>query len=369
MVRPVVLVPGFAGSKLVKKGNMSSRNRVFNFDVLDKKWKKDFHYTFDKVNGLKISDNLEPYKFGETDGIVNLCDDCMRVDKLLSKVTKTEHLNDKFGYKYFSDVTRHLEDAHGYLNGTNMLGAPYDFRTVMLDNKYMLDLKQLIESGVEKANGAPAVIIAHSIGCLLVSLMLLTHTSEEWRRQHVYRFLSICGPFGGCSLAAGALVLGHPLFSKISKDYDHVLQCCSGLALSLPNFLSYGTEKQPVFVDKRSHKMYNIFVMRQLLSECMNHLLYNHIDPQIHLLKENVGVDTRIIYTTSKHTPISYVIRSNDRVETINAPGDGVVPVSSLLLHWKLRYSNYIFYDLPDTDHSKILSNHRFLKLIDRLII
>ena len=366
-MHPIVLVPGFGGSKLVRKGTMSGRNRVFNFDVLDKKWKKDFHYTFDKTNGLQISNNLEPYKFGETDGIVNLCDDCVHVDRLLLKVTKTEYLNNKFGYKYFSELTGHLTEKHGYVNGKSMLGAPYDFRTVMLDNKYMLDLKQLIEAGVDNA-GAPAVLIAHSIGCLLVALMLIGHTTAAWRKKHVYRFLSICGPFGGCSLAAGALVLGHPIFGKISKEYDHVLQCCSGLALSLPNYLAYGMDDEPVFYDKRSHKGYNVFMMRQLLSECMNHMVASHVDPHVDMLNENVDVDTRIIYTTSRPTPFTYIIQSDEKVDTVCTPGDGVVPISSLLLHWKRKFNNYVYYDLPDTDHSKILQHQKLMALIDRLI-
>jgi hypothetical protein len=362
-MRPIVIVPGFGGSKLVRKGDKNNRNRVFNFDILDRRWKKDFHFTFDKVDGIRISDSLEPYKFGKVDGVVNLCEDCERLDKLIVKVTNREFLNDKFGYKYMSDMTKHLGNKHGYENGKHIYGAPYDFRKVMLNENYMYDLKLLIEKAVSDC-GSPAVLVAHSIGCLLASMMLIGYTTGKWRRRHVHQFLSIGGPYGGCSVSACALIFGHPLFSKISKHLDDVLQSCSGLALSFPNYLGYGLET-PVFYDHRQDKAYNVFMTRQLLSECMNHLLYTYIDPRIDMVKENVDVDTKIIYTSCKDTPFSYVIHKDESVEVMHASGDGVVPTRSLTLHYRYNYKNYSFYNIPDTDHSKILYHPTTFSIID----
>jgi pimeloyl-ACP methyl ester carboxylesterase len=365
-MRPIVLVPGFGGSKLVRKGDTNSRNRVFSFDILDKRWKNDFHYTFDKVNGLKISDTIEPYRFGSTDGVVDLCDDCARLDRILVKVTNKEFFNDMFGYKYMSDMTRHLSDRHGYKSEIDMFAAPYDFRTVMMDERYMNDLKMLIEKAVDD-NGEPSVVIAHSIGCLLVTLMLVRHTTYQWRKKHVNKFVSICGPYGGCSVPASALIFGHPLVSKITSHFDEMLQCCSGLALSLPNYLAYGLET-PVFYDHRQKKSYNIFMKRQLFSDSMNHLLYTYIDPCIDSLQENVGVDTKILYANGKDTPLTYIIHADERVETSTVSGDGVVPSTSLMLHHMYKYSNYTYYDIPNTDHTRILQDPQTFRLLDEFV-
>jgi hypothetical protein len=120
---------------------------------------------------------------------------------------------------YFRDLIAALE-ARGYVAGSSLLGAPYDFRyapSSKVGRRFTADLRALLERARE-ASGRPALLLAHSYGCLL-SLHFLQGQSAAWKAKHVAGFVSAGGPYGGSAhelvvLASGSnegVATVHPL--------------------------------------------------------------------------------------------------------------------------------------------------------------
>ena len=85
--------------------------------------------------------------------------------------------------------------SSGGERGVSIRGAPYDFRTVP-GAAYMAQLKELVEETVAANEGRPAVLLSHSMGCL-VTLRFLRSMSPSWKRKFVKHWLAVSAPFGG----------------------------------------------------------------------------------------------------------------------------------------------------------------------------
>lgn len=61
-------------------------------------------------------------------------------------------------------------------------------------------LTSLVESAVEKNGGKPAVIVAHSMGCL-VSTYFLARKDADWLKKNIASFIALSAPFEGAVTA------------------------------------------------------------------------------------------------------------------------------------------------------------------------
>ena len=57
-------------------------------------------------------------------------------------------------------------------------------------------LKNLVEEAVNSNGGQPAVIVGHSMGCL-VTLFFLNPQLPAWRAKYVAAFVSVSAPYLG----------------------------------------------------------------------------------------------------------------------------------------------------------------------------
>ena len=67
-------------------------------------------------------------------------------------------------------------------------------------------LKALIETAVERNGGQPAVIVGHSMGCL-VTLFFLNQQLPAWRAKYVHAFVSVSAPYLGSVTALKGVVI------------------------------------------------------------------------------------------------------------------------------------------------------------------
>lgn len=391
---PVILVPGFAGSKLldntpvappkfskIKSPNppppvcRPTKNGFINLNILDNDWQNKYILKFDKkTKEFHLNDEIEVFDFGGVNGIQNLCEDCSQLDSLFNTVFKKEIISNLYNYKYYDDLIAHLQ-IKGWIAGETLYGAPYDFRKIMIPEclqSYMENVKSLIEKAYDNSNKSKVVIVAHSIGCLLMYLLFVEYTSNVWKKKYIKSFLSIGGPYGGSSVSLKTIISGVPKLKILKERYYNIMQHSSGLALALPNNLGY--DKDDLIIEnKSSKKNYNIYTYQDILPDVTYSVWQQYVNPLLASFTKNTGVDTYIITTTSNKTESGYVYDLIDTTQ-INDPsggtfskGDSIVTEKSLRMHQRLdlNFENYKFIDITDNvEHTSILWSQSIFDLV-----
>lgn len=205
---PVILIPGLAGSVLEERLNRSSTPSFYCTKTSD--WQVvwlsltaasrpdcllddlnvDYNETshrYQNQTGVEI----RAYQFGNLTGIAAL-------DPSLPSVSGT-----------YEKLISGLKDA-GYSKGKDIFGAPYDFRLAadgLEQVGFFGALTSLVESAVAKNGGQPAVIVAHSMGCL-VSTYFLSKKDAGWLKTNVASFIALSAPFEGAVTALKGSISG-----------------------------------------------------------------------------------------------------------------------------------------------------------------
>ena len=386
--KPVLLVPGFGGSKLVvnapeKKLLKPPKNDFINLSaVFTKQWEEMFNLKFDIDKGVIVEDSIDAYDFGGVDGVRNLCEDCSKIDGLLSQVFKSEVIVNLYNYRYFDTVIDHLMQNHDYEAGLDLCGIPYDFRKIMVPS-YLQDmfrkLKLLIEERREVTN-KPCVVVAHSLGCLFIYLFLVKHVDHAWKQKHIDKFISISAPYGGCSIALKTILSGLPRLSFLKDKYYSIIKNSTGLVATLPN--TFGFEKDDVIIiDKSDTKTFTVNDFMDILPESTQFIWENNIKHNNIMYSKNTGVKTIFVVNTDKPTDYQYLYnlkgcdpktqKIDEPITTITKLGDTVVHKESLLYHAynSCMYDNYSIIEVPNTEHSKILDSDQLCRIISDCLL
>lgn len=103
----------------------------------------------------------------------------------------------------------------GYERGKTLRGAPYDFRFAPhAHDKYLNDLKTLIEETYEINSQTPVVLLTHSIGGLF-AMYFLNRQSHEWKEQYIRAFVPVSVPWMGSVLILQAFASGYNFGIKL----------------------------------------------------------------------------------------------------------------------------------------------------------
>ncbi len=347
-MKPIVVVPGFAGSKLV---HTSRKTELINIG-----WKP----TKQRIHTLDEDFCVDD--FGGTNGIRNLSQDLWNIDKFIGRFTRAYPLQSMYGYTYFDPLFTRLEARYGYKSKETLFGAPYDFRKIMIFEffvSYMQSLKELIQSSYD-INGVPCVLLAHSIGATIVYIFLTEFVDNTWKQKHVGRFVSVSAPYGGCSMSLKAAANGTPL-PIVGNMFSEMLMNSTGLCLAFPNRFGYSQNKCIV---KHGSRETNVLDIHQYLNELMHDA---HLDSFVYItmsLAKNTGVPTDIVYTSSHMSEDTYVVKSNTWHTTSRILGDSIVPLSSLLVH-KDMFPDYRYIKLSGSyKHTDLLKHHNLVDIL-----
>ena len=384
---PIVLCPGFCGSKLVLdkchvdtslkkaaiKNKILVKNDFVNLNMFDSGWQEKFSLKYDPTIGYAINDSIDVHDFGGVEGLRNLCDDCGRIDNVFNYLFRTEVINKVYHYKYFDLLIGRLEEF-GYEPSVNLFGAPYDFRKIMVIDYlelYFKKLKLLIENAFDKEN-KKVVIVSHSIGCLITYFFLVNYCDRHWKNKYIQKFVSVAGPYGGCSVALRTFISGIPNLNLLKDRYGSVIQNSTGLILALPNECGYNKHDLLIY-NEADCKRYSILNYPELLPDTSQHIFNTIVKSVIASFHKNTHVPTTFVTTLDQQTQYSYVY--NDLHDgTLNEPktvftrcaGDNVIHAKSLLFH-KLSYkfvSNYAFVHILNSEHTKILHTKELFDII-----
>jgi len=380
-MKPIVLIPGFAGSRLCIRKATSKRQQTFpkndfiNLNIFDKAWQSHFELKIDHNSAaVDIFDNIDVHDFGGVDGIRNLCEDCQKIDFMIRKIDASKTIEKAFNYRYFDSFITRLE-LHGYQSRFNMFGAPYDFRKVGVHEYlevFASCFKALLETSFD-INGKRAILVAHSVGALVVYIILTEFLPQSWKDSFIERFVSVSAPYGGCSVAVKTCLSGYPKLTLLKGRYMNVMSQSTGMMLAFPNTYGYKTNDTILTGLAPTDQEYCVANFFEALPEKMKTIWLANAKDFIPSYMKNTGLPTTIITSTfDSPTDFSYVYK--DLANTANlepllthyANGDSLIPKDSLTVHERhaTLFPNYKFVRINGVEHTNILSDHRFHDIV-----
>lgn len=343
---PIVLIPGFSGSILTRKSQPTKR--VLHKDVIDnvwlnvqpfstarmRRWKKDMYYTIRRdeygvIQGFKDYDSdIQPYEIGGTRGVRNLVPEF----ELLHSGYQ-QNLDSLFHYKYFNALCEHLE-GYGWRENYNLYGFPYDFRLI-LDPKVRLSTYNHLTTILKKAKmrtGKKSVVVAHSLGGLLMLWYLVEHCRSDWVKEHIHSIISVNVPYGGSPFTLKVCTSGSYFIPMYQDTFKEELMRNSGIIMCFPNHYGFGI-KDPLYeVDNGLAITMEEYRRVSLLPfELWTRYIPDMLN-LIHLRSKEFQIPVYGFIGKNKETDGRYKSKGLEQTpyETINVLGDGVVPSSSL---------------------------------------
>jgi triacylglycerol esterase/lipase EstA (alpha/beta hydrolase family) len=313
---PILLVPGFAGSKLIENNKNIWTPKLNDILFNKKTWKEKLMIT------KTYNKNIKTLEFGDK--------------KALDLDTDIIFFTKKNIYKNIIDKYQ------------NIYPIPYDFRIIHY-NEYLDEFYNKLSDYIISFN-EPITLLCHSTGGLLIHYFL-SLKDEEWKNKHIKNIININVPFGGTLITLIEITKKSMLNCIIGID---LIESFGGIILNLPNKKVI----KPILLVDGNEVDYIEYFNKKYLLELTNEKLLNS-------LKLPNNVNTTIIYTSTKKTPTTINI-INNKYNLIYGPGDGLVPINSLLYPLKWKQKNISFVHLPHYEHSSILSSKELIDLINQ---
>jgi len=145
---------------------------------------------------------------------------CSNVEGVFTRVpgwgdtSSMEYVDPSWSAWAIGDAGNYLHDMveflvkQGYTRGSNLRGAPYDFRFApQSQGTYFHMLKSLIEESFFSNNDTPVTIISHSMGGLF-AIHFFHQQSQAWLDQYVHHFIPLNTPWAGVILQLNTYASG-----------------------------------------------------------------------------------------------------------------------------------------------------------------
>lgn len=210
---PVILVPGYGGSRLEAKWN---RVKVEHFLCESQSDWTNIWLDVKRLLPYMIDCLIELFRL-EFDHKTNTTHNTHGVEvrvKDPDSLSTVEYLTNLHApsFGYFAPIIKSLIDEFGYERDVNLRGAPYDFRKAPNElTDYFKNLKLMSELMYKETDGQQQVTyICHSMGCNNI-LYFLQHQPTSWKNKHVRRVISLAAPWAGSMAALRAAALGDNL--------------------------------------------------------------------------------------------------------------------------------------------------------------
>jgi hypothetical protein len=312
--RPILLFPGLGGSRLIK-GNIDIWPPKVNYFLLNHN-----EWQYNIINNK----NITTLNFGDKDS-----------------------LDLKSNLPYL--IRKNLFD--NIMKQENTYPIPYDFRLIH-DPIYLDEFYNKLEIYIESFD-EPVDCLTHSSGGLLLHYFLYNKT-DYWKKNHIRSIINVNVPFAGLIISIKEIIKLTFHNTLIGKD---VLKSLGGLIINFPN---QNVIKPILIVDGKETNFFDYFKLDN------EYKLYIKNSKMIESFSKPNNVNTIIVYTSNRNTP-SIISINNKNIKLINGPGDGVVPLPSLLFPKKWNQKNLEFYHLANYEHSSILFSKELLSILDNI--
>lgn len=324
---PILVVPGLGGSRLIKEKIDIWPPTMETFLFTHNNWLKTFQVNYnEKTNNFTYDTEVKTLEFGD-------------------KSSLDLHTNLPFIIRknFFDDI----------INKNNVYPLPYDFR--LIHNKvYIEELFSKIKNYIETFN-EPITLLTHSSGGLIIHYFLINQ-STIWKNKYIKNVININVPFGGVIITLSNLITNTYINLILGKK---LLTSIGGFIINLPN--NKIIKPSVISEGKEIENYYDFFKLDTLK------IINENNKEMISSFSKSNNVNTCIIYTSELKTP-SIIQLNNKKIKIIYGPGDGVVPLSSLLVPLKWKQQNLKIIHLPNFEHSNILFSAELQKIINEYI-
>jgi len=247
---------------------------------------------------------------------------------------------------YFHTMVSKMVDSWGFVRGQSVRAAPYDFRFAPpSQGSYFARLKSLIEETRRANSNSPVTLISHSMGGLF-ALHFLNQMTDEWKREHIKRFVPIGTPWAGTTIAFNIFAAGYDLgISAVDPKIIRAEQRSYETGAELLPHPSLWHPKDSVFLStpKRNFTSQDYGQFFDALKFPVGKI--NH-DNVVHLTDNLTfpGVNVLCIYSKGVETMAELIYDDDDNFVNGEQPkrrrfgdGDGSVNLESLKLceNWK----------------------------------
>jgi len=236
----------------------------------------------------------------------------------------------------------------------------YDFRIVPNPNyfdKLFLSFKQSIENIYSNNSNTKIVIIAHSLGSLVIN-NFLNKNSDEWNEKYVDKIIFVNPPISG-SIAALQLILINTIDIFFKQINIQQIQNFGGLIWCLPNINSpdkiLNIDGTDINLNKNilppdTLEVYNRFFSTKLTKFKIKHKINTHL-----ILSDGIKTPTKL-----------YLKKVNNKYKFIKydyEDGDGIIlPLDKMIT------KEFNFIHRLKGDHSDILETNIFFKKICEIL-
>lgn len=377
--KPIVIIPGFNGSLLVKKQKQgqinffsnSSHNRLTN-DVINLKllWKMTSNQLIDP-HGFMV------YDFGGVDGICDVVPQMKNLDNSFKVMFNAENsiLDNFLNYSYFKKLVSTLTNTYSYEPKENLIGLPYDYRYIgnhINRLSYYRDIKRMIET-TSHQNKSEVVVLTHSLGGLLFHDFLVSYVSDQWKQKHISEFITANTPFGG---VPQSLFVMFDKSNIIHRTYRHF----DGLHLCLPNNIGFSLEEPLVTITNEEKSIKKTLALRDMDTDVlMNYDKYHK--NELKKFQENLKKDTNVktVHVVSDSCAdhsntnallhMTYIATNKGRTDSYiyeKTTGDGLVPYRCME-PFDPEYgncNNLRVLRIRDSTHTNIIKHPDFLHFV-----
>ena len=382
LVNPVVIIPGYLGSKMYAKFKKPAVLHWF-CDQKHTEWHRIWFTAVIMGPILKMcwTDNIKLLWNPNTNKYSNNCGVLTKIPYRYGSTKNFEWLdNIKIGASnYFYSLVESLVTVGGVRN-VSIRGAPYDFRYApySVDNGTWVDrMTSLVEDTYNINNRTPVTLLSHSMGCLY-TLYFLNRKDSHWKDRYIKYWIPTAGPFAGAVLAMKSILRGDdrgiPFVS--SRDARESQRSWESTMFLVPTHQVWGTTA----IVQTPTKNYSALQYKTLFKDAnitygyeRYQLVRNLTASLIHPL-----VDTIHLYGTGIPTAESIVNFDGgkfERKETtiINGDGDGTVntrSMKSILRRWKQREFHHLFLEIqfPGHGHVEILKSKEYIERVIHIL-
>lgn len=282
----------------------------------------------------------------------------------------------RFFSVYFANIVSQIL-PQGYQRGSNLHGAPYDFRKAANEHEeYFVRVKTLIEETYSANQATPVIILTHSMGSPMM-LYFLLQQSQAWKSRHIRALVTLSGPWGGTVRALKVFAVGDNLGNWLLSEKKLMWEqrTSSSLAWLMPQDGFWGPEEVLVqTVDsnytQRDYKRFfsdleepNAWMMREDTAPLLAGLPAPGVEVFC-LHGGGVATTERLVYGQGEFP-------GSDPSQILKGDGDGTVNMRSLLgcTRWATEQVQPVHHHvLPGVDHMEILRGLEPAKLIATII-
>ncbi|KAJ0877818.1 putative phosphatidylcholine--sterol O-acyltransferase [Helianthus annuus] len=391
-LHPIILIPGAGGNQLEARLTTEYKatsllcNRFYPLNKDKEGW---FRLWFDI--GVLVAPITECFAERMTlyyDQQIDDYKNARGVETRVSQFGSTQsllYLDPSFKHitSYMEPLVESIQQL-GYKDSQNLFGAPYDFRYGLapeghpcnVGTTFLENLKHLVENASHANDGAPVILVSHSLGGLF-TLQLLNRNPPAWREQYIKHFIALSAPWGGTvdemlTFASGN-ALGVPLVNPLLVRNEQ-RSSESNLWL-MPRRKQFPLETPLVVTPKSTYSSYDISIfLKDIGFEEGVHPYETRILPLVEKL-DAPGVPVTCIFGNGVPTPETLYYGEDGfdkQPEIAYGDGDGTVNIASLLAledEWKDEKDQKLkVIKLAGISHTDILKDDTALaQIIDEI--